>query len=102
MLTNSGKFFGSNTIKKGWVSSTSDFGYPDKIKFIKEMTLYTKQNITINLKLDGKVKTISVTGKSGEQTIAINKKAKLFSFEIIAMEGDNEISLPTFVAGVYE
>ena len=102
MLTNSGKFFGSNTIKKGWVSSTSDFGYPEKIKFINEITFYTKQNITINLKLDCKVKTISVTVKSCEQTIAINKKAKLFSFEIIAMEGDNEISLPTFVAGVYE
>lgn len=102
MLTNSGKFFGANTIRKSWASSTSDFGYPDKYKFIKEMMLYTKQNITIELNFDGKVTTFSIKGKSGNQTIKINKKAKLFSFEIIAMEGDNEISLPTFVAGVYE
>lgn len=100
MITCSGNVNMENKLKKSWESVESDFGYPDKWKFIKDIRLTTVKDITLRLTFDDKTKDISVLGKSTMQSIKINRKTKRFKFKIIAMEAGNEITLPIVTAGV--
>ena len=100
MVTDSGAIYNAPKLKKCWESNESDFGYPDRWKFIKDLKISTAKDITLRLTFDGKSKDISVTGKSTMQSIKINRKVKRFKFKIIAMEAGNEITLPVVTAGV--
>ncbi len=93
---------GDTNILKVWRSTMSDLGYPDKYKYIKEMKFVSKKDIKLVLYLDDKQITISIKGKSTMQTVKIRQKSKLFGFGFESSSGDNYISNPTFVVGVYE
>lgn len=98
VLDNSGTVH-SAKIKKFWKSKPYNFGDAKKYKFIKEMELKTKADITVKLYFDGKEKSISVKGKSTMQTIKINQKAKEFAYGFVSMGGGNCISDIKFVVG---
>ena len=101
ILNSSGNIRGEN-IRKFWKSEFYDFDLPNKFKFVKEITLTTKTDITINVCLDNKVKKINVKGKDYPQKIKINAKAKKVSFEFIAETCGVYISMPQVKIGVYE
>ena len=93
---------GTTNILKVWESTISDFGYPGKIKYVKEMRFISKKDIKVILNLDGKTRRINVTGSNAMQTIKIREKVRQFGFGFESTSGDNYITNPTFTVGIYE
>ena len=94
-----GKIF-ENPTNKLWSSPMSDFGYPDRYKYIKEMYLYTKGDIVLKVYYDDKCKDINVHGNNKNQTVKINVKAKRFRVDFICNEAEVNISSPEVLVGV--
>jgi len=97
-LDMSGKYF-NKKITKVWNSPMSDFGAPDKIKLLKEVTFETKQDITIEVETENGVKEFSVKGKVGYQTIKPLVKGKKIAINFISKAEDNMISNPCVKVG---
>ena len=95
----SGKVFDVPT-HKVWSSPMTDFGYPDKDKYVKEMYLYTKTDITLKVYYDNKSKDIFVKGKDKNQTVKINVKAKKFRVDFVCDEVEACVSCPEVCVGV--
>ena len=98
ILDKSGCYYGV-PIKKVWKSPKSDFGYPEKEKLIREITLETKQDITIQICADDVVKSYELTGGSGYRTIRPYIKGSKIAINFISNKSDNMISNPHVVVG---
>ena len=79
---------------KVWYSASTDFGMPDKVKLVKEITLSTSQDIMLEVCTEKCNKTIIVSGKDGYQTIKVNVKGKDISINFISKKSNNCISNP--------
>lgn len=101
ILNKSGNIKNQN-IMKLWKSKMYDFNVPDKVKFIKEITLISKANVFIDIYLDDRIKTINIKGKESSQIIKINEKAKRVGFQIRTDKCNNYISIPQLKVGFYE
>lgn len=98
-LTNDSTVFGT-ALKKVWVSPKSAFGYPGKIKHIKDCIIKTKTKCTLTIVTDDKVKKFSILGSEKSQRIRLG----VFGEQIeIAFETDSKnasISAPQIRANV--
>ena len=95
----SGKIFETPTHKL-WSSPMTDFGYPDRYKYIKEMYLYSKTDITLKIYYDDKEKELKVKGKDCNQTIKLNIKARKFRVDFVCDEVEANVSSPEVLVGV--
>ena len=95
----SGKVFNVAT-QKEWQSPYNDFGYPDKDKLIKEITLLSKSNCTVEVCCDGYIKSYSLVGKNQYQTIKLHQKAKRIALNFKSNSANTYISNPQVVVGV--
>jgi len=99
MIDDSGKYFNKNLIKV-WNSPMSDFGYPEKEKLLKEITVETRKEIDIEVKTEKESKIIKVKGSTMPQTIKSLIKGKKISINFISNECDNYISNPYITVGI--
>lgn len=68
-----------------WQSGKVTFGNHDQ-KLLKEVSLYSKSDITLKVTTEKRCKRISITGKDKIQRVRIGLKAKMFE---ICFEGNN-------------
>ena len=99
MLDMSGKYY-DKPLTKVWNSPITDFKYPNKSKLIKEISLETKQDITLEIITDKGKKLINVKGEEYPQTIKVNIKCKKFGVNFISKAIDNYITNPQIIVGV--
>jgi len=78
----------------------SDFGYPEKEKLLKEITVETRKEIDIEVKTEKESKIIKVKGSTMPQTIKSLIKGKKISINFISNECDNYISNPYITVGI--
>lgn len=97
-IENNGKYFENDTVKV-WRSPYSNFGYPDRYKLIRQITLETLQDIEVEIKTENKTKVIKVLGKDKPQNIMPYIKGKKISISFISRKSDNLISCPSIVVG---
>lgn len=95
-LTNDGCFFGT-PLAKSWVSPMSDFGYPDKIKVVRELHLLTKYDISITISSENQSRTFEIKGSDEIQKICPNVKGKRISISFNSTQANLSISNPNVV-----
>ncbi len=74
-LTCDGKIFDSST-EKSWTSVKSDFGYPDKLKKIKHLTIKTLTDCELIVESDKQRKTFMIEGSEKIQQIRVDVTGK--------------------------
>jgi len=79
-LDDSGKFFGTNTIKR-WVSPFSDLGYPENIKIIREIHFLAKYDCKVIITTDTETREFNVVGKTAVTKLRTNIKGSLIKIE---------------------
>lgn len=99
MLNNSGTYFGTPMVKK-WTSPMGSLGYLDKTKHIKEISIISKYDITIEIKTDLQTKSYSVKGSSVPQKIKTMIKGKLVEISFISNTSDAYICYPQITIGL--
>ena len=92
----------SKMLKKFWKSEMHDFDLPNKLKFIKDITLITHSDITLNIYLDDKIKKYNVKGKSSAQSIKINERFTRLGFGFESDTNGVYITIPQVKVGIYE
>lgn len=98
LLEDSGKLYNNSTLKV-WKSSIYDFGCPDKNKVVRELGIETSQNIDIEIIHDNKVKSFSMLGKNGYQTIRPYVRGKKLGIVIKSRTTNNRILKPKITVG---
>lgn len=95
----SGQIFSQPT-KKVWRAPSVDFNAPTRKKLVKEISLITKSDITIEVGIDGKKKIISLKGKKHSQSVYPNVSGRFIDINFISEQAEAEISNPQVVIGV--
>ena len=90
-LTLTGGVFGV-PLKKSWISSFTNLGYPNKTKKIKCVNLIAKTPCSLTLKTDKEEKKIEVQGGNKTTNILTNLSGEMFQFEFESEEDSAEIS----------
>ena len=84
----------SHITTKNWQSPFTDFGYPNFNKILKNLILYTKNNIKIEINADGKVYNFEAKGGINPSKIPIYLRGNRFSISFVSDSVGNEISSP--------
>lgn len=93
-LTHDGKVFGTNTTKV-WESPYTDFGYPDKNKIIKSITLTNKNDSEIAVFVEGKKHVFAIPQNQTKTVkVPINLRANMFAIGFYSNSDDCYISNP--------
>lgn len=100
-LTRSGVFNGEVVSRKIYQTSYDDFNTND-IKLIKNINLYTSEDIVLKLDIDGQIFEYFIQGKNTEQCIVVNQKARLLSVRIESKTANPEIKKLKILVGKYE
>lgn len=90
-LTLDGNIF-DNPLKKSWLSSFTNLGYPNKTKKIKCVNLIAKKPCTFKLKTDKEERCYQVEGSNKTTTILTNLPGEMFQFEFESEHCEAEIS----------
>mgnify|MGYP000983702592 CR=1 FL=1 len=90
----------SKATKKVWCAPRVDFNLPIRKKLIKEMSIITKTDITIEFDTDGKKKSMIVFGKQNAQKIFPNVTGYFVGINFISAQAEVEISNPQIIVGV--
>ncbi len=98
-LDMSGTVLGVATSKE-WQSPYSDFGYPDREKLVKEITLYSKSDCKIEVCCDGQSRIFEIQGKDNYQTIRPKMKGKRIALNFKSNVENTYISNPQIVVGL--
>lgn len=85
-----GAFF-NQPLRKVWKSRFCDFGIP-KHKTLQKITLYSPNDLTVNVKGEHSEKTFEVKGKNGVTEISVGVSGKLFSVEVESQTMQVDIS----------
>lgn len=101
-LDESGTLFG-NPLKCCWQSPYSNFGHPNKIKIVKEISIKTNSDCCIVVKSDKEEKEYLVKGSPVTQRIKTHVLGELIQISFLS-EGSEEtlISAPQIVIGVVQ
>jgi len=95
----SGKVFNIPTLKV-WSSPTTDMGYPDKVKVLKELIVTAKHECQFIVKTDKTQRTFSVKASSKPTRVRINMPARVFSFEFVGQLAQAHITNPQLLVTV--
>ena len=95
-LTDDGCFFGQPLPKK-WVSPMSDFGYPDKIKVIREVHLLTKYDLQLIVESECESKTFNIKGNNSISKVLPNIKGQRISITFLSNTAPLYVSNPNVV-----
>ncbi|MGN0961204.1 MAG: hypothetical protein ACI4PF_03280, partial [Christensenellales bacterium] len=98
VLDDSGKIFNTPTTKL-WKSATTDFGYPEKEKVVKEISLETTGDITLEIVTEKGSRNFKMKGKSGYQTLRPYVKGKKIGINFKSNIAGNYISNPKITVG---
>ena len=98
-LDMSGEVLGVAT-EKEWQSPYTDFGYPEKEKLIKEISVCSKSSCDIEICCDSEKRTFHVSGKDGYQTIRPKMKGKRIALNFKTNTSNTYISNPQVIVGV--
>lgn len=85
---------------KCWTSCETDFGEPDKKKKISKFSLYSKENITLIIKVDNVEYKYNILGSNNAIVIHPNLIGKKISIKILSNTSNPEISDPKITVGV--
>lgn len=80
-LTTGGKMFGT-TQSKFWRSPLTDMGYSDKIKYVKEVSLFSKYDITLTVFSENEKRNFNISGGNIISRIPVRVKGKQIGIEI--------------------
>ena len=90
--------WGTTPTTKSWQSAYTDFGYPCKLKTLRRIQLYTKNDITLEVESErGKFSYAIKGNEKYVQDIPINRKGKNFALTITATTAEAYISNPKIV-----
>lgn len=81
----------SAVLPKHWTSIPTDFGMPEKKKFISKFFITTKQALTLTLVVDKHKYVVSLSGSEHVQVIRPNLSGYTFSYSIDAQVSNSEI-----------
>lgn len=95
-LTHDGCFF-STPLKKSWISPMSDFGYPDKIKVVREVHLLTKYAITLTVSSESENRSFVISGSDKISKVCPNIKGKRISLSFESDVANMYVSNPNVV-----
>ena len=98
-LTYSGAVFDEPT-KKVWLSPMSNFGYPEKKKFIKDIFITSKYPITVTIRTELYSKKIKATPINNLIHLTPKISGKQIAIDFETDLADCYISSPTIVVGV--
>lgn len=98
-LSHDGAIFGT-PLKKAWISPKSDFGYADKKKIIKKISLVTKANMKVKIKTENDTKTLIYGASDKPQTKRPNVVGKQIEISFLVDGASADISKPEIVVGV--
>lgn len=101
VLDENGKIFDTPT-EKIWKSAKTDFGAPEKIKLVKEVSFETSQDITVEIETENETRSFNVNGRIGYQTIKPYVKGKNIGINFRSNKAGNYISNPKIVVRYYE
>ena len=90
-LNLSGSVFGV-PLKKNWLSSFTNLGYPNKTKKIKSVNLVAKTPCSLILKTDKEEKKYAVQGAGKTTNILTNLCGEMFQFKFESEDSEAEIS----------
>lgn len=94
-ITNDGLYYSTPTVKV-CKSPFVDFEMPNKKKFLREITIETQQDISIEVVTEDSAKKYSIQGADYPQSIKTSVIGKQFAFNIISSSADNKIK-PLYV-----
>ena len=80
-LTSGGKMFGNNQTKF-WRSPLSDMGYSDKIKYVKEISLLSKYDVTVCVFSESESREFEIKGGNIISRIPVRIKGKQIGIKI--------------------
>lgn len=95
----SGQVFAKAT-KKVWCAPRVDFNMPMRKKLVKEMSILTKSDITVEFDTDGKKKLIKLQGKQNAQRIFPNVTGYFIGVNFISEQAEVEICNPQVIVGM--
>ncbi|MBQ7453285.1 MAG: hypothetical protein IJS68_03360 [Clostridia bacterium] len=94
VVCHNGKIFGTSTTKV-WKTPLTDYGYPQKIKCAKSLTINTASSINVVIKNEnGESATLSFNGSNAPQTKNFKLLGSKFSFSFISQSTSNLITNP--------
>lgn len=98
-LCHDGALFGT-PLEKAWISPKSDFGYADKNKIVKKISLISKTDMKVKIKADNKTKTLSYHASDAPQTKRPNVVGKQLEISFLVDGKESDISKPEIIIGV--
>lgn len=98
-LCHDGKMFGT-PLEKAWISPKSDFGYADKKKIVKKVSLVTKHAMKVRVKTEKGERTFSYPASPVPQTRRPNVVGKQIEISFLTSESEADISKPEIIIGV--
>ncbi len=99
-LTKGGKFFDKNSLKV-WVCPTTDLNVTVGKKRLVDVTLTTKENLTMVVTVDGVEHFFDITGQENGQRVAINLVGEDFGVAFMADTETLWLSRPQFTYKEY-
>lgn len=73
-------------LKKEWTSPLTDFGYSNKIKHVRNFSIFTKYDVSVTIFSEKTSKTFVVKGKDTLSKIKVNLKGKQIGIKICTTE----------------
>lgn len=96
---NYGAIFNTTT-KKLWKSPLSNFGYPEKNKFIKDVYIISKHPLTITVRSESKSIKVTSTPKNNLIKLSPKLSGKMFALDFETNEKECYVSNPTIIVGM--
>lgn len=98
-LSHDGTIFGT-PLEKAWISPKSDFGFADKKKIVKKISLVTKADMKVRIKTENGMKTLTFKGGEKPQTQRPNVVGKQIEISFLTQNATADISKPEIIVGV--
>ena len=99
VIEGDGTFYGPK-MPKYWLTPTTDFSYPRRLKIVREIHIYSKYDISIVINSDLEKRTVNVAGMDKKQKIKVEVRGNEFNFEIKSNTEKAKISSPDIVVDV--
>lgn len=98
-LCHNGKVF-ETPLEKAWISPQSDFGFADKKKIVKKISLVTKTPMKVKIKTEKCARTFEFCASSMPQTRRPNVVGKQIEISFLTDSQQADISKPEIIVGV--
>lgn len=95
-LVKNGKLF-DVTLPKYWTTAKTDLGYSNRIKVVREISIFTKYDCTVGIELDGEALEFAVIGGTLPTKLVVNKKGITLRLYIKSQKNVNAISAPSMI-----